>query len=107
MPLHAVRAADDQNDVVQHLERALHLRRKIHMARRIQKGNIHLFCMQDRLLGKDGDAPLPLQLIRVQIGISVIHPAQSADITALVEERLRERCLSRVHMSHQAQTYKF
>ena len=41
--LHARAAADDQNRIVQHLQRSLHLCGEIHMSRRIQKHKPHVF----------------------------------------------------------------
>ena len=59
--LDAVGAADDQNGAVQHLEGPLHLRGEVHVAWGIQEGHLHLLPGKFRLLGENGDAPLPLQ----------------------------------------------
>ena len=53
---------------------------------------------QHRLLGEDGDAPLPLHGVRVQKGIPVVHPSQAPQGAALIEQRLGQRGLPRVHM---------
>ena len=79
MALHAVGAADHQDGVVQHLQRPLHLRGEIHVPRRIQQRYLHLAQRQHRLLGEDGDAPLPLQLEGVQKGVLMVHPPQLPD----------------------------
>ena len=78
MALHPVGAADHQQGPVQNLESALHLRGEIHVARGVQQRQLHIPKRQHRLLGKDGDAPLPLHSVRVQKGIPVVHPAQPA-----------------------------
>ena len=82
--LHAVRAADDQDGAVQHLEGALHLRGEVHVARGVQQRGLLLPQGEHRLLGVDGDAPLPLQLVRVQEGVPVVHPAQGPDAAGLI-----------------------
>ena len=76
MPLDAVRAADDKDRVVQHLQGPLHLRREIHMPRRVQEG--HLLIPDDRLrlLGKNGDPPVLFHLVCIQEGVPVVHPPQ-------------------------------
>ena len=107
VPLDAVRAADDQHRIVQHPQGALHLRGKIRMPRRIQQRHVHLFRRKFRHLGKDGDAPLPLQRVRIQKSVPVIHPSQFADAAALVEQRFRQSCFSRIHVGQDAQTYMF
>ena len=89
MPLRAVRAADDQNRRVQHLKRALHLTGKIHMPRGIQQRDGRALPGQLRLLGEDGDAPLPLLGIGIQKGVPVIHPPQPPQPSGAKEHGLR------------------
>ena len=98
VPLHAVRPADDQDRVIQHLERALHLTGKIHVPRRVHKGDLCPGQGEPGLLGKDRDAPLPLQRPGVQKGVPVVHPAQLFQLSAAVEQPLGEGGLSRVHV---------
>ena len=50
MSLYPVRAADDQDPVIQHLEGTLHFRREIHMSRSIQQGDLLIFQAEDCLL---------------------------------------------------------
>ena len=102
MRLHPVGAADDQNGVVQHLKRALHFGREIHMAGSVHQDEPLLPQRQNRLLGKDRNAPLPLQRIRVQKGIPVIHPAHLFNCAAAVEHPLGEGGLARIHMGQYA-----
>ena len=82
MALYAVGTADDQNGAVQHLQRTLHLRRKIHVSRSIQQRNAGTLRFQQRLLGEDGDASLPLKGIGIQKCVLVIHTPQFAQSTA-------------------------
>ena len=62
---------------------------------------------QQGLLGEYGDAPLPLQLVGVQIGVPVVHPAQAAQLSPGVEQGLVQGGLARVHMGHHAHAYVF
>ena len=76
MALDAVGAADDQDGVIQHLERPLHFRGEVHVARGVQQCHRPFPQGEHRLLGEDGDAPLPLQVVGVQEGVLVVHPSQ-------------------------------
>ena len=88
VPLHPVRPADDQDGAVQHLESTLHLAGEVHMARGVQQGDLYTGQRQHRLLGKNGDAPLPLQRLRVQKGVLVVHPPQPLQCAAGVQHPL-------------------
>lgn len=68
------------------------------MARGVQQGDLYTGQRQHRLLGKNGDAPLPLQRLRVQKGVLVVHPAQAPQGAALIQQRLRQGGLPRVHV---------
>ena len=103
MALHAVRSADHQHGVIQHLQGALSLGGKIHMAGGIQQSNGSIARRKQRLLGKDGDAARFFQAVGVQKGVSVIHPPQLADGTGAVEHGLGEGGLAGVHMGQNAQ----
>ena len=98
MALHPVASADHQDRRIQHLERALHLRGKIHMSRRIHQLDLRILPCHPRLLGKDGDPPLPFQGLRIQKCILMVHTAQTPQGAAAVEQRLRQRGFSRVHV---------
>ena len=97
--LYAVGAADNQNGVVQHLQRALHLRRKIHMPRRVQQGRLQRPVGKNGLLGENRNAPLPFQRMVVQTGIAVIHAAGLFQFSGQIEHGLGQGGLSGVHMS--------
>ena len=98
MALHAIRPADHQNGVVQNLKGALHLRGEIHMARGIQQDELQPVQVQHRLLGEDGDAPLPLHGVGVQKRVLMVHPPQPPDGPAEVQHSLRQGGLPSVHM---------
>ncbi len=89
MALHPVACTDHQYRTVQYLQSALHLRRKIHMARRIQQSDPGIFHRKNSLLGKYGNAPLPLLTVSVQKGVPSIHPAQLTDTPAYVQHPFR------------------
>ena len=103
MALHAVRSADHQHGIVQHLQGALGLGGKIHMTGGIQQGDGGIARRKQRLLGKDGDAARFFQAVGVQKGISVVYPPQLADSTGAVEHGLGEGGLAGVHMGQNAQ----
>ena len=88
MALHAVRPADDQHGVIQHLERPLRLGGKVHMAGGIQQRDGRLPRREQGLFGKDGDAAGLFQRVGVQKGVFVVHPAQFSDGAGTVEHGL-------------------
>ena len=96
--LDPVGAADHQHGAVQHRHGALRLRREIHMPRGIHQDDLPVVGFQTGLLGENGDAPLPLQIVAVQVGVSVIHPPQSPQLAAAIQKGFRKRGLTRVHM---------
>ena len=85
MGLDPVGAADHQHGAVQYLQRPLHFGGEIHVARGVQQGDLPVRPgsavrqRKHRLFGKNGDAPLPLQVLRIQEGVPVVHPAQGTD----------------------------
>ena len=68
------------------------------MARGIQQRQLPLRQGQHRLLGEDGDPPLPLQGVSIQKGVPVVHPPQLADGPGEVEHSFAEGRFPRVHM---------
>ena len=72
------------------------------MAGGVQQGDFQLPRLEHRLLGEDGNAPLPLQLVGVQEGVLVIHPAQAADLAGGVEKGLGQGGFPRVHVGQYA-----
>ena len=58
------------------------------MAGGVQQRHTGLPQFQHRLLGKDGNAPLPLHGVGVQKGVLMVHPPQTADGSAPVQQGL-------------------
>ena len=52
------------------------------MSRGVQQGDGHGLQGEHRLLGEDGDAPLPLLGVRIQKGVPVVHPAHAAQLSS-------------------------
>ena len=100
--LDPVGGADDQDGVVQHLEGALHLGGEVHMAGGVQEGDRQRRGLEQGLLGEDGDAPVPLQGVGVQIGVPVVHPSQGGDGPGGVEQGLGQGGFPRVHVGQNA-----
>ena len=100
--LDAVRPADHQNGVIQHLEHPLRLGGEIHMARGVQQGQLPAAPLHMGLGGEDRDAPLPLQGVVVHGRVAVIHPPQAPQQAAAVEDGLRQGGLPRVHVGQEA-----
>ena len=107
MALDAVGAADDQNGIVHHLQGPLRLGGKVHVPRGVQQGQLGLRQPQQRLLGKDGDAPGPLQRVGVQKSVPMVHPAQLAQHPRPIEHRLAQGGFARVHMGQYANDQPF
>ena len=78
--LYAVSTGDHQHGAVQHLQRSFHFGREVYMARGVQQRHTGLPQFQHRLLGKDGNAPLPLHGVGVQKGVLMIHPDGSGPV---------------------------
>ena len=107
MGLHPVSPADHKHRIVQHLQAPLRLGGEVHMARRIQQRDARVRKAEQGLLGKNRNAPLPLQLMVIQIAVPVIHAAGLFDFPGEVEHGLGQRRFSRVHMGQQAGAYVF
>ena len=84
--LYAVSAGDHQHGAVQHLQRPLHFGGKIHMAGGVQQRHPGISQFQHRLLGENGDAPLPLHGVGIQKSVLMVHPAQAADGPGAVQQ---------------------
>ena len=105
--LDPVGGGDHQDGVVQHLEGALHLRGEVHVAGGVQEGHRHFLGAEQGLLGEDGDAPGPLQVVGVQVGVPVVHPAQGGDGPGGVQQGLGEGGFAGVHMGQDADDQLF
>ncbi len=98
MPLHTVRAADDEDRVVEHLKCALRLRGEIDVSRRVEQRDVRVAAIHHSLLGKDGDAALAFERLGVQKGVAVIDAAEHAQRARGVQKPLGESGFPRVNM---------
>ena len=71
------------------------------MAGGVDEGETAVGGVQPGLFGEDGNAPGPLQVVGVQKGVPVIHPAQSSAGTAAIEQGFGQGGFSGVHMGQQ------
>ena len=101
--LHAVRAADDEHGVVEHLQRALHLARKVDVAGRVQQRKLDIAERQHGLLRKDRDAALALLHVGIEKGVLVVDAAELPQLPARVQHGLRKRRFSGVDVRQYAQ----
>ena len=74
--LHAVRAADDKDGAVEHLQRAFHLRGEVGVPRRVEQGHVQCADLKSGLLGKYGDAARAFEAVRVEKGVPVVDTAE-------------------------------
>ena len=102
VPLHAVRAAHNEDRRVQHRERALRLTGEIHMARRIEKRYGAVFPCEPSLLREDRDAALALLRVGVEKSVRVIDAAQTPERPGRIEKRLGKRRFPGVHVRENA-----
>ena len=97
--LDPVSAADDPYCAIQDGKGPFGFRSQIRMARGIHQGDLQSVRFQNGLLGKNGDAPLPFQIMGVQKGIPVIHPTQGAFGTGAIQQGFAMGGLAGVNMS--------
>ena len=74
---------------------------KVYMAGGVHQRDGAVLRFQQRLLGKNGDAPCAFQRVGIQKRVLMIDPPQGAPRPGFIEHRLAERGLPRVHMSEQ------
>ena len=70
----------------------------------IQQGDFQLAYGQQSLLGKDGNAPCPFQLVGVHMGIPMVHAPGLADAAAVIQHAFRQRRFSSVHVGQNTET---
>lgn len=75
------------------------------MPGRIQKREPRFPKRKRRLFGKDRDPSGAFQLMVVQKGVLVVHPALFADRAARIQKPLRQRGLACIHMGQQPRAY--
>ena len=98
MRLNAVGAADDQDRAVQNGHGALGLGGEIHVPRRVYQRHGQVLRLKARLLGKDGNAPLTLQIMGIQKRIPMVNPSQRASCPGAVQQCFAQGGLPRIHM---------
>ena len=103
MRLHAVRAADDEHRIIEHLQRALHLGGKVHVPRCVEQCDRRVAERHARLPRKDRDAARTLERVRVHVRIFMVDTAEIADRARAVEQRLGQRRLSGVDVRQDPQ----
>ena len=72
------------------------------MSRRVQQGHRRMRQGEARLLGKDGNAPLPLQPVRIQIAVPMVYPAKFFDFSRTLQHGLDQGGFPCVRMSQNA-----
>ena len=92
----ALRGVDEQKHAVHHLQRAFHFAAKVRMARRVHDVDLRVLVPHGRVLGHDGDAPLPLQ-------VDIVHdpfldPFIVPEGAALAKQGVHERGLAVVNV---------
>ena len=92
----ALRGVHQQDDAVDHLQDALHLAAKVGVARGVHNIDFHAVVLHGGVLGHDGDAPLPLQVVGVHDPLhgGLVLPVDAA----LLEHLVHQRGLAVVHV---------
>ena len=85
-----------EDDGIDHGEDALHLAAEIRVARRIDDVDAPALPIDGRVLRKDGDAALALELARVHEALAAV--AMRAQGTGLAQELVHERGLAMIDM---------
>jgi len=96
--LYPICSTDDQNGIIQHLQRAFHFCGKVYMSRRVQQRQFQVLHSENSLLGKNCNATVALQGVRIQKRISMIHTSQTANGSRPIQHRLGKRGLPGVYM---------
>ena len=68
------------------------------MSRRVEEGDGETARLEHGLLREDGDPPLALQLVRIEIGVAPVDASGLLDLPGGIEKGLGERGFSRVHV---------
>jgi hypothetical protein len=92
----AFAGVDQQHDAVDHLEGALHFAAKIGVAGRVHDIDFYAGIKHGRVLGKDGDAALAFQIVRVHDALG--YGLVIAESAALAEHGVYQRGLAVIHV---------
>ena len=79
---------DEQNDTVDHLERALNLTAEVGVARRVYDVDLRVLVVDGGVLGEDGDAALFFEVVRIHYAIG--HGFVGAEGAGLAEHGVDE-----------------
>ena len=94
-----------QDNAVDHLQDTLHLAAEVGVARGVHNVDLHVAVLNGGVLGQDGDAPLPLQIVGVH------HPVHHGLILAvdagLLEHLVHQRGFSVVNVSDNGYVAQF
>ena len=84
----ALRGVHQQDDAVDHLQDALHLAAEVGVARSIHDVDLHILILDGGVLGKDGDAPLALQVVGVHNALhhGLIFPVHAGLLEHLIHQ---------------------
>ncbi len=91
-----------EQDAVHHVQDPFHLAAKVGVARRVHDIDLDLLVAlgimdaDGRVLGQDGDAALPFQVVRVQHALG--HLLVAAKDVGLLEQAVHERCFAMVYV---------
>src|SRR5208282_5356861 len=89
---------DQQHDAIDHLERPLHFAAKIGVPGRIHDVDFYSRIKHSRVLGKNGDAALAFQIVRVHDALG--HSLVVAKRPALPEHGVHQRGLAVIHVGN-------
>ena len=104
--LYPFHTADQQDSIIHRLDCPLHLRTEVGVTGRVQQPILMLPDGKGRVVGKDGDSPLPLQTVVVQKSVPVVHPPSGADASCMIKQLLGKGGLARVDVCHHADAQK-
>ena len=100
--LYPFHTADQHNGVIHRLNCPFHLRTEVGVTGRVQQPVLMLPDGKWRVVGKDGDASLPLQTVVVQKSVLVVHPSSGADASCMIKQLLGKGGLACIDVRHHA-----
>ncbi|MNP17271.1 hypothetical protein D3C76_1097000 [compost metagenome] len=105
MSFDAFHGADDDDGVIEHLQRPFHFSGEIDVTRRIQQKIRRFPVLHFRLIGEHGDPARLLDLVAVEEGVAVVDPAAAANRLRVKQERLGKGRFAGVDVRQQS--YRF
>ena len=92
----ALRRVDEQKDAIDHPQDAFHFAAEVRVAGRVDDIDLDALPDERHVLGDDGDAPLALEIARIEDAIA--HLVDIAEQLALSHHRVDERRFSMIDM---------